>query len=85
MLITIDQTIDAKKSNKQDASQNGMDNIEPIVTDELSDTVDSGNQTMKATNWHIYDNPLLNLCDIGEFNTRGPPLFAIRFPDLFVY
>jgi len=34
--------------------------------------------------WHIYDNPLKEICN-SEVNERGPPLFALKFPELFVY
>ncbi|XP_075680751.1 protein EFR3 homolog stmA isoform X2 [Dermatophagoides pteronyssinus] len=36
-------------------------------------------------NCHVYDNPLLSICDISQINSRAPPLFALRFPNLFVY
>lgn len=36
--------------------------------------------------WHLYDNPLIQLCDMSQIeNSRAPPLFALRFPNLFVY
>lgn len=43
------------------------------------------NQQSFEGNCHVYDNPLLSLCDISQINSRAPPLFALRFPNLFVY
>ncbi len=34
--------------------------------------------------WHFYENPFKELCNT-TVNERGPPLFALKFPDLFVY
>ena len=57
--------------------------------DDISQRADTSSPDCEShsqtSNWHIYDNPLLSLCDISEINSRGPPLFALKIPDLFVF
>ena len=53
------------------------------ATTTRADSPDEGNSL--SSTWHIYDNPFLSHCDVAEINARGPPLFALRFPELFVF
>lgn len=80
--------------NGGDLSSEGTDQTDPGMQllskshgDALchADTTSSVGESLHSEKWRIYDNPLLSLCDISEINSRGPPLFALRFPDLFVY
>lgn len=44
----------------------------------------NGDNKINDNEWHFYDNPLKEICNT-EVNERGPPLFALKFPELFVY
>ena len=52
----------------------------------ISDGPEGGDTTDGGTEkeWHFYDNPLKEICT-SEVNSKGPPLFALKFPELFVY
>lgn len=51
----------------------------------MSTSTQSAGLSTSTPDWHVYDNPLLSLSNFNKINPRGPPLFALRFPDLFVY
>ena len=41
--------------------------------------------TNPNSDWRIMENPILEMVDMSKTSAKGPPLFALRFPDLFVY
>jgi len=63
--------------------------------DEKYDCVDSasvgvsvgvgGDEPNPPKEWHFYENPLKEMCTDSVVNSAGPPLFALKFPELFVY
>ncbi|XP_054157072.1 protein EFR3 homolog B-like isoform X2 [Oppia nitens] len=79
---------------------NAMDCVDGITSDVEADD-DGGNDddidnsqrglglrkqlTVDDNSWHFYDNPLRELCSETDVNSAGPPLFALKFPELFVY
>lgn len=50
--------------------------------DDLKSQDAAGDDTKK---WNIVDNPLMALCNMSNIDSKAPPLFALRFPDLFIY
>ena len=98
LLSSIDKSFEVIQSMKSNDSSNvdltsqvsdQMDNELPINNTNSKTLVDNNQSRDRSNhfsnNWHIYKNPLLSFCDVSEVNSRGPPLFALRFPDLFVY
>ncbi|KAJ6222144.1 hypothetical protein RDWZM_000689 [Blomia tropicalis] len=98
LLSSIDKSFEVIQSMKSNDSSNvdltsqvsdQMDNELPINNINSKTLVDNNQSRDRSNhfsnNWHIYKNPLLSFCDVSEVNSRGPPLFALRFPDLFVY
>ena len=56
--------------------------VEHLET-EGKDDVSQSEDTKIAYNLNITTNPFADLCTV-TFDARRPPLFAMRFPDLFV-
>lgn len=82
---SIDKSFNLVNSLKNDNLSSQWDEYDLVKSgSELSsrsEQSESNNNT-----WHIYNNPLIPFVEINEvISSRGPPLFALRFPDLFVY
>ncbi|XP_075585439.1 protein EFR3 homolog stmA isoform X1 [Dermatophagoides farinae] len=87
LLDTIDKSFQAQETKVhqnqmiQNPSKHSLDTLDHHDQDIISIV----NHRSIEGNCHVYDNPLLSLCDISQINSRAPPLFALRFPNLFVY
>ncbi|CAG2104067.1 unnamed protein product [Medioppia subpectinata] len=81
------QTIDANKAVAPDVEVVGdeqfMDCVDSVAIGAGGD--DGGQALTGDKDWHFYENPLKELCAESEVNGVGPPLFALKFPELFVY
>lgn len=87
LLGSIDKSfnaIEAMKHMSGAVEMNCKENVECLWTgNSRADSPDERNSL--SSTWHIYDNPFGKYCDVSEINSRGPPLFALRFPELFVF
>lgn len=76
-------------NGNEDLKPNGdlkmNDNVEPMIIEKQHHQQQQQQSQLNQPTWHLIDNPFISLCDISEINQRAPPLFALRFPNLFVY
>lgn len=77
-------TINENGDLKQNGDLKTNDKIESMII-EKQHLPQQSQANQSHPTWHLIDNPFMSLCDISEINQRAPPLFALRFPNLFVY
>lgn len=80
MLLSIDRSLEEEQQKQQQYSSQLHTTLDTVDRPSGQEPIDK-----QPTSIHVYDNPFQAICDFNEVNPRAPPLFAIRFPDLFVY
>lgn len=73
---------DSLSSNSRN---NEIKNVHFDQKDQLDDLKSQGAAGDDTKKWNIVDNPLMALCNMSNIDSKAPPLFALRFPDLFIY
>ncbi|UXI21548.1 hypothetical protein NH340_JMT07491 [Sarcoptes scabiei] len=88
---TIDQSIPRYSKRKRNRNNREKINTKDVLDDNgQSNLLESSNDVIinkqpPSQSWNIHYNPLLSLCDQEEISNQSTPLFALRFPNLFVY